>query len=76
MNKQIITKQLFVDMDEFLLMEIERFQYVQEPNTLKIGYKVVGTTKNGFKVELYKEVESGLDTKCYAWINTNWLKLK
>ena len=73
MNRQIITKELFIDMDEILLMEIEPYQYL-ENNTGKIGHRVIALTKTGLKIPIYTEAQSGEPTKCYAWILDNWIK--
>lgn len=73
MNRQIITKELFLDMDEILLMEIEPFTFL-ENNTGKTGYKVMATTKNNLRIPLYEERQSGEQTKCYQWVMENWIK--
>ena len=75
MNRQIITKDLFVDMDEIVLMHIEKFQFL-ENNTGKFGHRVLAKTKNGLDIVLYEETASGEPTKCYAWVKENWLMKK
>jgi hypothetical protein len=77
MNRKNIDNVRFVDLDEFLILEIVGFKFPNEEEVLKIGYRVDGITKTGARVEsLYSDRTSAQDKLCVKFIMENWVNAK
>lgn len=67
----------FMDLDEFMIMEVVPIRFEAEEGVLKSGFKVDAITKIGSRVEsLFIDKISGSDKLCYKWISDNWVNAK
>jgi hypothetical protein len=75
MNIKQINPQLYINMDEFILMNVKS-EVVKDTKTLKevLVHVVEGVTKSNLQIVVYTDAESGAPTKCVNWIHENWLK--
>ncbi len=77
MNRKNIDNFRFIDLDEFVSMEIVPIQYVTPEMIVKNGFRVDGITKTGLKFEgLYVDKVSDGDKLCYKFIADNWVNAK
>lgn len=67
----------FMDLDDFMFMEIVPIRFEVEDGILKSGFRVDGITKIGSRVEgLFMDKLSGSDKLCFKWISDNWVNAK
>lgn len=77
MNRKNIDNVRYVDLDEFIVMEIIPIQFIIEGNMIKEGFRVDGITKNGLRIEsLYVEKQDNTKVRCEKFIADNWVNAK
>jgi hypothetical protein len=77
MNRKNIDNIRFVDLDEFVVLQIVRIEFADESRTLKDGFRVDGLTKNGLTIEsLFVDRQSGKPDLCTKFIMDNWSSKK
>ena len=80
MNRKNIDNFRFVDLDEFVMMDIEPCQVIVKEGELSVVkecFRVDGITKQGLRIEgLYKDTQSGKIDMCSNFIMKNWVDAK
>jgi hypothetical protein len=77
MNRKNLDNVRFVDLDEFVLMEIVPIQFPDDGKVLRDGFRVDGVSRNGLRIEgLYVDRQSGQDKLCQKFIADNWVNKK
>lgn len=77
MNRKNIDNVRYVDLDEFVVMEIVPIQFIGNDKVVQEGFRVDGITKTGLRIEsLYVEKQSNDTVRCAKFIAENWVNQK
>jgi len=80
MNRVKLDDVRYIDLDEFISMEIVPIQFIDDKDgvkTVKDGFRVDGITKQGLRVDsLCIDKQSGKDLACRNFVMANWVNAK
>lgn len=74
MKRVNLDNKVFVDLDKLVLVQVEKVDFVSHERQLRDGFKVVGVTDAGLKIDLFGDMTSGKPDACNNWITQNWMK--